>query len=358
MRLDKSLFLNYLAISCTLLIAGCSTPKIEVIEAIFYPPAPAQPRLQYLTSYSLPANFTPPRSAFKTFLLGEQNDKSPGIAKPYGIEVNGSELYVCDTMTANIHVLNFAERTWEYFSPKFSSSLKKPINIAIDTNGVRYVADPIRGDVPIYNATGKFIDAINLPENMKPVGVAVSDDRIAIADLNNHTVHLLDKETRALLFSIPQNPENKQEQLFSPTNVTFDQQGNIFISDTGSCRVQKYAPDGTYLQSIGSMGTSPGQFVRNKGLAVDRNNFLYVVDAATQLVQIFNEEGLLLLAFGQPGASPYPLSLPADVVIDYENISLFQPYASNDFELEYLIFVSSQYGPRKISVYGFGHSKK
>ena len=48
----------------------------------------------------------------------------------------------------------------------------------------------------------------------------------------------------------------------------------------------------------------------------------------------------------------------ADVVIDYENVERFQTYAADGFEVEYLVFVSSQYGPRKVSVYGFGKKKE
>jgi hypothetical protein len=42
------------------------------------------------------------------------------------------------------------------------------------------------------------------------------------------------------------------------------------------------------------------------------------------------------------------------VAISYEGIEHFAARASPDFRIEYLVFVSSQLGPNKINVYGFG----
>jgi DNA-binding beta-propeller fold protein YncE len=356
MKMGKFILNSFACIGIAI-VAGCNTPQKKVSAPIFYPPAPEPPRLQYLTSYSAPSQLTPLPSGFMTFILGKEPDSRAAIAKPYGMDVRNSKLYVCDTIPSFVHILDFAEQTWEYFQPRYQAALKKPINIAVDAQEMRYIVDPLRGDVAIYDSTGKLIDSIGREQGMKPVGVAVSEDRIHIADLN-HKVYVFDKASRTLLLTIPRIPDNEQEQLYSPTNVAVDQQGNIYVSDTGGCRVQKYAPDGTYLQTIGSQGDAPGQFARNKGVAVDRNGILYVVDAATQTVQMFDAKGDLLLYFGAPGEGPSPLTLPADVVIDYGNVELFQSYADENFEVEYLVFISSQYGPRKISVYGFGQKKE
>ena len=339
------------------LLAACSTPQEREQVTAFYPPPPEAPRLQYLRSYSVPAHLTPPDSGFSSFILGATPDEGPEIVKPYGLAVHGSKLFVCDTMATLIHVLDFSEQTWEYFWPKYREAFKKPLNIAVDAEGVRYVVDPMRQEVVVYDAMGKLQDSMGREHGIKPVGVAVSEDRICIADLN-HRICVFDKATRSLEFTIPRNPDNEQEKLFSPTNVAIDHQNNIYVSDTGAYRVQKYAADGSYLMTIGSHGDSPGQFARNKGIAVDRNGLVYVVDAASQTVQLFDEEGNLLLFFGEPGASPVPLVLPADVAVDYGNVEWFRDYIAEDFAVEYLVYVTSQYGPRKVSVYGFGRKKE
>jgi hypothetical protein len=69
---------------------------------------------------------------------------------------------------------------------------------------------------------------------------------------------------------------------------------------------------------------------------------------------MFNAEGKLLMFFGEPKSSGEAgLYLPAGLTIDYENVGLFQKYVAPGYKLEYLILVTNQVGPNKVSVYGF-----
>jgi len=78
------------------------------------------------------------------------------------------------------------------------------------------------------------------------------------------------------------------------------------------------------------------------------------VDAATQVVQLFDAKGKLLLTFGQPGTSTYgELVLPAGVEVDYDHVSQFQQYVAPGRQCEYIVLVTSQFGSRKVNVYGF-----
>jgi hypothetical protein len=72
------------------------------------------------------------------------------------------------------------------------------------------------------------------------------------------------------------------------------------------------------------------------------------------VVKIYNEQAQLLLFFGLPGNAPGTMNLPATVVLDYDNVDLFRKYAVQGANIEFLVLVSNQYGPNKISVYGFG----
>ncbi len=110
---------------------------------------------------------------------------------------------------------------------------------------------------------------------------------------------------------------------------------------------------GELLQTFGSLGEMLGQFVRPKGVAVDREDRVYVVDAASEVVQIFNADGELLLFFGGAGNIPGGLNLPAKVVIDYDNVDLFADRVVPGYKIEYLVIVTSQFGPNKVSVFGY-----
>ena len=345
-----------LPISLLWIVAGCATPQDSSRQAIFFPPAPHPPRLQYLTSFSGSNGFER-ENRFLTFLLGKA-PPTKNVIKPYGITTSQGKIFVCDTVARNIAIFDLSERKVSYFIPKGPGRLLKPINMAVDEDGTRYVADPGRGDVVIFDNEGTYLSALGGTQNIKPTDVVISGDRLYVTDLHHKHVKVFDKTQRTLLFTIPRKEEKEADkQLYSPVNVTVDSNGHLWVSDLGAFQVQVYDTEGHYLRTIGQAGTSAGEFVRPKGLATDHEDRLYIVDAATQVVQIFDKKGQLLLFFGQPDGSDASLVLPADIWIDYDHVHLFQDLAAPNFQLEYLALVSNQYGGRKISVFGFGHEK-
>lgn len=54
--------------------------------------------------------------------------------------------------------------------------------------------------------------------------------------------------------------EDENYMLFNPKDVARDSDGNIYISDAGNKRIQKYDKDGKYLLTIGKSGIGPGEF--------------------------------------------------------------------------------------------------
>ena len=86
--------------------------------------------------------------------------------------------------------------------------------------------------------------------------------------------------------------------------------------------------------------------------AVSTKWLIFTVAAAFGNVQIFNKEGQLLLYFGGQNGNDGDIILPKGIHIDYENRFFFEEYVDPEYTLKYLIFVTMQYGPNKIKVYG------
>jgi hypothetical protein len=78
-----------------------------------------------------------------------------------------------------------------------------------------------------------------------------------------------------------------------PTDVGWDLQGNIFVSD-GYCnnRVVKYDKNGRFLAQVGSEkpGKEPGQFNLPHGLQVDHQGNVYVADRANFRYQVLDDD--------------------------------------------------------------------
>jgi DNA-binding beta-propeller fold protein YncE len=191
----------------------------------------------------------------------------------------------------------------------------------------------------------------------------VYEDKLFVADAKGSQVAVFNKKSGKLLYKIGKSadestdePDNETIRFAAPTNIAVDTEGNIYVSETMGYRIIKLTEDGKHLFTFGAgLGDGFGQFARPRGVAVDHEGRVYSVDAWHSVVQIFNAQGQLLLFFGTIGNQPGNLNLPAQVTIDYDNVPYFKKYVAPGFDLEYLIIVTSQYGNRKINIFGFVH---
>ena len=340
--------------SCLLLglLSSCATAPKTKQTYTFFPPAPDDPHIQFLTSFSADTDLG--RSwSFAEYLSGI---KPVGpLVKPYGLALHDGKIFVCDTVQGMVQVFDLKKHRASYFAPQGEGRMMMPLNISIDDDGTCYVADTLRNQVMVYGPDGAYLTTIGKKDEFRPTDVAVTTNRLYITDLSAHAVKVYGKADRFFLFSIPATTNAAQGKLFSPVNLVVDKvNGRLLVSDMGGFDVQVYDLDGKHLNTIGQQGVGMGSFSRPKGVAVDRQGITYVVDASVQVVQMFDPQGRLLMYFGRPGASTRgELLLPASVKVDYDHVNYFQKYVAPGHRCEYLILVTSQFGPNLVSIYGF-----
>jgi DNA-binding beta-propeller fold protein YncE len=340
-----------------ILSAGCSrhVTKIQSQESkVIFPAPPDTARIQFLTSISTSVQVTGKRSKFGEFILGETPSKD--ITKPYGIAISGTRIYICDSGLGGLEIIDLEKEEFEYFTPSGKGQLQLPLNCCVDDAGNLYIADGERKQIVVFDSLGNFSDAFGDPDNFKPTDVGIWGQWIYVTNVAHNQVVVFSKDSHQKIFSFPDAESGQDPYLYSPANLFIDKDG-VYVSDFGGSQVKKYSHNGEYISSIGSYGKSIGQFARLKGIAVDRNSTLYAVDAGFENVQMFDREGKLLMFFGGPYKGPGYMWLPAKVAISYENLEYFQKYVDPDYELEYLVFVTNQYGPDKVGIYGFVHPK-
>ena len=317
------------------------------------PPPPETPRLQFLKSFSSSLDIEK-ENKFLSFLTG-QREEPKSFMKPYGVAMHKGKIFTCDSIGA-IEIIDLVNRKFDIWVPQGSGAVQKPLGIALDAAGNRYVADGDRGQVVFYDAEGNFQGAIGEKATMKPTGVAVGGGRLYVTNLKKQRVEVYSLANREMLFAVPREGAEAEARLFQPTNVALDPDNHLYVSDTAGFHIKVFDAEGKFLRQFGQVGTAYGQMVRPKGIAVDRQKRVFNVDAATELVQIFDDQSRLLLFFGKEAGAP-SLVLPAGICIDYDNVDLFQQYADPGFELEYLVLITSQLGNDNLSIYGFGHKK-
>lgn len=69
------------------------------------------------------------------------------------------------------------------------------------------------------------------------------------------------------------------------TNIALDEDGNVFVADFYNHRVQKFAPDGTFLTSFGNRGSGPGEFEYPMAVAVAGDGTVFVSDFGNSRIQ-------------------------------------------------------------------------
>ncbi len=351
-KIEMSLKLT-ISLVTSLWIIACSgrIGNVDPTDSlVIYPPPPDTTRIQYLTSFSNSIDISGQKSSFMRYVLGE--DQKKPIHKPYGLCLSDGKLYICDSMLPGIEIIDFAKQDFRYFAPGGRGQLKKPINCAINEHGHLFVADAARRQIIIFNKDGTYIAEIGDGKQGKPTDVLFYENKLLVCDLDAHQVKVYNSSTYDLISAFPDTNQNNVQYLFSPTNISA-YNGKIYVTDTGDARIKIFDENGIYLGFTGSFGKRPGQFVRPKGVAVDMQGRIYVADAAFENVQIFNQASELLMYFGGTYRKPGDMWLPAGIIIDYTSLSYFEDYVYKGFDLQYLIFVANQYGPDKVSVYGF-----
>lgn len=104
-----------------------------------------------------------------------------------------------------------------------------------------------------------------------------------------------------------------------PKGVAFDSDGNIYVTDSGNDRIQKFDSDGVFVLEWGSTGSGDGELETPFGIAVDSDDHIYVVDTANRRVQKFDTGGVYVSQWGSNGTGNGEFLSPRGIAIDTDD---------------------------------------
>lgn len=356
-----------------LLLAGCAAPdttcKYIAKEPVFFPPAPDEPRIQYLTGINTSDDvLIEKKKQGGVSLMVTGTDKSNSVVtlgKAYGIVVHKGKIYVAEGMGRRISIIDLAKGT--ITEPQGAKTprgaLSYPLNLTLDDDDNLYVADTSRREIVVYDAKGDFKTSFGkgFGPKSKITDVKFYKGTLYALDMGGHVLRALDRKTGEQQAEFG-NTGKPGEKLALPGNFNIDADGNIYITNLGSNKVIKLDRDGNYLSSFGGVGDQFGEFSKPKGIALDGEKQIYVVDGSTNVVQLFNDKFRVLTYFGWPGLPFGSLNNPTGIAVSAENLDYFQKFAAPGFKVSTLIFVVSQFGQEfcipRITVYGLGQMEK
>jgi DNA-binding beta-propeller fold protein YncE len=366
----------FLRLSALLLLAaaigGCTTPppKPEVKrEPIFYPPPPDEARIQFLYNFHGTVDFARPvsKGGFWEFLVGAPPPEADfTVTKPYGIAMANHKIFVTDTVGDRIGIFDVKNEEAMMFGRAGRGALKKPVNIRIGSDHLMYVADSGRKQVVVFDESGRYVTEYGDGKTIRPIDALPMGDELYVLNVldtktanelkdNAQDVLVFDMKTHVLKRTIGKRGTDVDAAMFNyPNCLAGDTEGNLYVCDAMNFRIKKFDPSGKMVHTFGQAGDTVGTFARPRGVTVDRQGIIYVIDSKSHVVQMFNKEGKTLMGFGGLGQEDGKLFLPAQVTLDYDHVEDFRKYIDPNFDAEYLVLVTNQYGPNKVSIFAFG----
>lgn len=326
------------------MILGLSGCAAKQATPIFYPGPPDPPRYQYLqTIYG--AEDLKSSSLGKAMAQGLFN-----LQKAYGIAAYKNTLIVTDSRLNGYAVFDFDTQKVKFVRNDASnnrSSFLSTFGLAVDAQGNRYVADRRAKRVLIYDKNDRYLRSIDFVNEATPTSVAVGDGKLYIGQVKQNRIDVYDIATGTIeTLAVDSNIE-------WPTDLAF-MNGHLYSMNILRYNITKMTPEGKTVKVYGGIGDSSGKFARPRGLAIDNRGRILAVDASHGNFQVFRQDGQLLGYVARGGIRPESIVLPAGITISYDLASHFQKKAAPGFKLEYIVAVTSQAGPSKVNIYGFG----
>lgn len=268
------------------------------------------------------------------------------------LAIIGALLFFYYLLTSPPRLLN-SPRTDGYAS-QFSiygfgaDRLLKPTEVAVDTKGDIYVADTYNHRVVVFDSQGRFIATFGKRGQGRheiefPSGVAVAPNgNIYVLSRSLNKVVIYDSK-RVPFWEIfaesPQAAAIKDGKFYlatyrgimvgdlkgnlltnfgrwgrnaggvdRPGGIAVDSKGNIYVADSMNYRLQAFSPSGKSLWTVGA-APKKGEVLKNRnrrfglpvGLAIDKDDLLYLVDAFKGTINIFDTKGKELKRVGEWG---------------------------------------------------------
>ncbi len=105
-------------------------------------------------------------------------------------------------------------------------------------------------------------------------------------------------------------------QFNNPFGVAVDSLGNVYVTDYGNHRVQKFTSAGVFLAEWGSLGSGDGDFSYPQGIAFDSRDNVYVSEGGNHRIQKFTSAGTFLDKWGSLGSGNGQFLYPVGIAVD------------------------------------------
>lgn len=187
-------------------------------------------------------------------------------------------------------------------------------------NAINAPGTEVRNCLRVLDANGRIVETwtqwdylfqgTNGPHKIR-ISPFDPERRIWVVGETRSQIYVFSNDGKQLLMTLGEaNVMADDETHFGrPQDVAFLPDGSVLVADgLTNARIVKLDKAGRFVKAWGTKGAADGQFSSAHGLAVDRNNRIYVADRGNKRVQVFDENGTHLATWPN-------LRFPNDILV-------------------------------------------
>jgi|CXWL01.1.fsa_nt_gi DNA-binding beta-propeller fold protein YncE/tetratricopeptide (TPR) repeat protein len=192
-----------------------------------------------------------------------------------------------------------------------------------------FVTDTPNHRLQIFGLDGKWKSNVGEAQGMfdskkregrmrSPHGVAVNGEGVIyVADTGNQRIDAFSPDG-VFLFGF--GPKIGSYMLLEPVAVAWDKAGFVYFVDKGLKKVFKCEPSGAFIAAWGQEGDGPGEFKSPISIAFDGQNYLYTLDSVLRRVSVHTKDGKWLADFFAGGKQERELLEPIAVSVQGDKL--------------------------------------
>jgi DNA-binding beta-propeller fold protein YncE len=270
-----------------------------------------------------------------TFLgqFGIQGSGPGQLYNPYGIAIDGAGyIYIADHYNNRVQKLNPDGSHLATWGPPGAGddfgNFYLPSGMELDSDGNLYVADFSNERVQKFTSEGDFLYEIRDASRgtfgtLLDVAIDQSDNVLTL-DVQKETydsgsISRYSPAGTPLDVLSQTRPNRGQHDSLAGLAVSRDN-GDIYVTDRVSNRVQRFSSTWQLLSQWGAPGSGPGQLNGPTAIAVDADGYVYVADTMNNRIQKFNTSGGFIVLWGGVGDGDGQFRQPAGIVVDGERV--------------------------------------